>query len=108
MEILNNSAFDSFYSQVIDACKVGNIAVLSSVSDGNAILNEIEKFGESPLVVACQYGHIGIVRHILQHEFYVIDPQILAKAASASKESGEDQIRSLLTLYYIKYCRYSA
>ena len=62
----------------------------------------------SPLIVACRHGQIGIVRHILQHDYYVIDPQILAQAASVARESGYEQIRSLLTLYYIKYYRYSA
>ncbi|GAB1375086.1 hypothetical protein MASR1M46_19760 [Bacteroidales bacterium] len=108
MKMRSTKIIDDSFNLVMDACKNGNIAVLSYISEGNNILNQIETGGESPLIVACRSGHFGIVKFILQHELYVIDPVILAKAASVAKEQGNDRVRSLLTLYYIKYCRYSA
>ncbi|MDD2491872.1 MAG: hypothetical protein PHV12_06740 [Bacteroidales bacterium] len=93
---------------IINACKCGNIAVVASLAEGNSILNEIEQRGVSPLIVAAYHGQIGIVRYILQHDCYIIDPEILARSASVAKETGNEKIRSILTIYYIKYCRYSA
>ena len=107
-EIRPRTSSDKVIADIMDACKSGNIAVLSSLADGKPILNEIEKNGVSPLVVASSNGHTGIVRHILQHEHYVISPDILAHSASVAKSNGHDKVRSLLTLYYIKYIRYSA
>ena len=108
MEHFDYPGLDCTSGKILEACENGNTAILSSISDGKPILNEIEKKGISPLIVACRHGQIGIVRHILQHDYYVIDPQILAQAASVARESGYEQIRSLLTLYYIKYYRHSA
>jgi ankyrin repeat protein len=93
---------------ILEACRNGNIAVLAGLSDRCSILNEIEQMGISPLVVASQYGHTAIVRYILQHKYYIIDPEILSCAATVAKIHGQERVRTLLTLYYIRYCRYSA
>ena len=95
-------------TDIMEACENGNIAVLSSLAEGKPIFNEIEKRGLSPLVVASHNGHTNIVRYILQHKHYIINPEILACAATTARINGQERIRSLITLYYIKYCRYSA
>lgn len=58
-EIRPGTSSDKVIADIMDACKSGNIAVLSSLADGKPILNEIEKNGVSPLVVASSNGHTG-------------------------------------------------
>lgn len=96
------------FSNLLDACMSGNLETVRSLASDYSILNAVEKGGNSPLLKACEAGHFDIVKFILQNEHYILDPNTLAQAASIAKEREFDQIRSYVTLYYIKYCRKSA
>lgn len=99
---------DNIFSDITIACSSGNLAAVKRLTEGQPILNAVEKSGISPLHLACEGGHLDVVKFILQHEFYMIDTEILARAAAIAKLHGFEQIRSYVTLYYIKYCRKSA
>lgn len=99
---------DNIFSDITTACSSGNIDAIRRLAQGQPILNAVEKSGISPLHLACEGGHLEVVKYILQHEFYLVDTEILAKAAAIARVHGYEQIRSYVTLYYIKYCRKSA
>ncbi len=100
---MNQNCFSNF----LEACITGNLEEVKSMASNYSMLNTIEKGGMSPLHKACEGGHFHIVKYILQNEHYTLDPNILAQAASIAKKRDFDQIRSYITLYYIKYCRKS-
>jgi ankyrin repeat protein len=101
---MNKDIFSSF----LEACVTGNLETVKSMASNHSVLNAIEKGGVSPLHKACEGGHFNVVKYLLQNEHYILDPNILAQAATIARERGFDQIRSYITLYYIKYCRKSA
>ncbi|PKP37935.1 MAG: hypothetical protein CVT97_03655 [Bacteroidetes bacterium HGW-Bacteroidetes-14] len=99
---------DNIFSDITIACSSGNLDAVKRLTEGQPILNAVEKSGISPLHLACEGGHLDVVKFILQHELYMIDSEILARAAAIARLHGFEQIRSYVTLYYIKYCRKSA
>lgn len=87
--------------QCLDACACGNLLTVKEICNVKEHIDDVNYYGQTPLMLAIRFGHINIVRYLIDKgaNIQVVDNKgknILMYAAECFTDTGSREILNIL------------